>query len=128
MENYHRILSCFMKMRRNRPVTAKTYDGTSWSSTQSKVSKAQKTKGLLNVFGVYDHINNKMLTHGYKSKTGKQFLDCISRVDYQKYDSGIKQIFLDNASIHSQVKQQGKRDDIKVPSKNNSFVFLPTRS
>jgi hypothetical protein len=37
------------------PITAKTYGGTSWSFIQSKVSKAQKTKGILNVFGVYDH-------------------------------------------------------------------------
>ncbi len=71
-----------------------------------------------------------MLTHGYKRKIGKQFLDFINRVDHQKYDSSIKQIFLllDNSFIYSQVKQQGKRDDIKVPSKNNSFVFFPTRS
>ena len=45
------------------PVAAKTYGGTSWSSTQSRVSKAQKTKGILNVFGVYDHTNNQMWTH-----------------------------------------------------------------
>jgi hypothetical protein len=34
------------------PIAAKTYGGTSWSSVQSKVEKAQKTKGILNVFGV----------------------------------------------------------------------------
>lgn len=34
-------------------------------------TKAQKTKGILNVFGAYDHTNNKMWTHGYKQKTGK---------------------------------------------------------
>jgi hypothetical protein len=87
---------------------AKTYGGTSWSSTQSGVSKAQKTKGILNVFGVYDYTNNQMWTHPYKKKTGKQFLDFIKRVD-QKYDDGIKQIFLvlDNVSTHksNKVKQ-----------------------
>jgi hypothetical protein len=41
------------------PIAAKTYGGTSWSSVQSKVEKAQKTKGILNVFGVYDHTNDK---------------------------------------------------------------------
>ena len=30
------------------PIVAKTYGGASWSSIQSKVSKAQKTKGFLN--------------------------------------------------------------------------------
>ncbi len=122
MESYHRILSCSMKMRRNRPVTAKTYGGTSWSSVQSKVSKAQKTKGILNVFGVYDHTNNHMWTHSYKRKTGKQFLGFINKVD-QKYDDNIKQKFLvlENSSVHTQVKQ-GKRDNIKVPSKNNSCI------
>ena len=62
-------------------VVAKTYGGTSWSSfVQSKVSnKAQKINGLLNVFGVYDHTNNQMWTHGYQRKTGKQFLDFIKR-------------------------------------------------
>ena len=33
-------------------ITAKTHGGTSWSSTQVKVEKAQK-KGLLNVLGAY---------------------------------------------------------------------------
>ena len=61
------------------------------------------------MFGVYDHTNNQMWTHGYQRKTeGKQFLDFINRVD-QKYDDNIKQIFLilDNASIHksNRVKQ-----------------------
>ena len=84
---------------------AKTYGGTSWSSTQSRVSKAQKTKGLLNVFGVYDYTNNQMWTHGYKQKTGKQFLGFIKKVD-QKYDDNVRQIFLvlDNASIHKSNK------------------------
>ena len=43
------------------PLTAKTYGGTSWSSTQVKVEKAQKIKGLLNVFGAYDYTNDKMI-------------------------------------------------------------------
>jgi DDE superfamily endonuclease len=69
------------------------------------VSKAQKIKGILNVFGVYDRTNNQIWTHGYKKKTGKQFLDFIKRVD-QKYDDSIKQIFLvlDNVSIHKSNK------------------------
>ena len=74
-----------------------------------KISKAQKIKGILNVFGVYDHTNNQMWTHGYRKKTGKQFLDFIKRVVDQKYDSSVKQIFLvlDNISIHksNKVKQ-----------------------
>ncbi len=32
------------------PVAAKTHGGTSWSSVQVKVEKAQKINGLLNVF------------------------------------------------------------------------------
>jgi len=55
------------------PIVAKTYDGTSWSFVQSKISKAQKIKGILNVFGAYDHTNNQMWTHSYRKKTGKQF-------------------------------------------------------
>ena len=84
---------------------AKTCGGTSWSSTQSRVSKAQKTNGILNVFGVYDYTNNQMWTHGYKQKTGKQFLDFIKKID-QKYDDNVRQIFLvlDNASIHKSNK------------------------
>jgi transposase len=105
---------------------AKTYGGTSWSSIQSKVSKAQKIKGILNVFGVYDHTNNQMWTHGYKRKTGRQFLDFIKRVD-QKYDDRIKQIFLvlDNVSIHksNKVKQTIARCHPRI-----QLVFLPTRS
>ena len=108
------------------PIVAKTYGGTSWSSTQSRVSKAQKTNGILNVFGVYDHTNNQMWTHSYKKKTGKQFLDFIKRVD-QKYDDSIKQVFLvlDNISIHksNKVKQTLARHHPRM-----QFAFLPTRS
>ena len=103
------------------PIVAKTYGGTSWSSTQSKVSKAQKTKGILNVFGVYDYTNNQMWTHGYKKKTGKQFLDFIKRVD-QKYDDSIRQIFLvlDNVSIHKSNKV--KANDSQIPSKDTVSI------
>ena len=57
------------------------------------------------MFGVYDYTNDQMWTHGYKKKTGKQFLDFIKRMD-QKYDDSIKQIFLvlDNVSIHKSNK------------------------
>jgi len=34
------------------PIAAKTYGGTSWSLVQSKVERAQKINGILNVFGV----------------------------------------------------------------------------
>jgi hypothetical protein len=68
----------------------------------SKVEKAQKTKGILNVFGVYDHTNDKMFIHCYKKRNGDQFLDFIRRVD-RRYDSTIKQIFLvlDNISPYT---------------------------
>jgi hypothetical protein len=42
------------------PITAKTHGGTSWSSTQVNVEKDEKIKGLLNVFGAYDHTNDKI--------------------------------------------------------------------
>jgi transposase len=105
---------------------AKTYGGTSWSSVQSKVSKAQKISGLLSVFGVYDYTDNQMWIYGYRKKTGKQYLDFIYRID-QKYDSSVKQIFLvlDNASIHksNKVKQTLARYHPRI-----HLVFLPTRS
>src|SRR3954471_9819335 len=85
-----------------------------------------KIKGILNVFGVYDHTNNQMWTHGYRKKTGKQFLDFIKRVD-QKYDDSVKRIFLvlDNVSIHrsSKVKETLARCHPRM-----HLVFLPTRS
>jgi hypothetical protein len=67
-----------------------------------RVDRTQKTKGILKGFGVYDHTNNQMWTHGYKKKTGKQLLDFIKLVD-QKHDDSIKQIFLalDNISALS---------------------------
>ncbi len=61
------------------PVTTKTHGGTSWSSIQVKVEKAQKIKGLLNVFGAYDHTNDKMHVHCYQKKTGKQFIDFLKK-------------------------------------------------
>ncbi|MDR4490223.1 MAG: transposase [Candidatus Nitrosocosmicus sp.] len=108
-------------------MVTKTYGGTSWSSTQSKISKTQKIKGILNVFGVYDHTNNQMCTHGYKQNIiGKQFLDFIKRID-QKCDNSIKQIFLvlDNVSIHksNKVKQTIARCHPGI-----QLVILPTRT
>jgi transposase len=67
-----------------------------------------------------------MWTHGYKQKTGKQFLDFVNRVD-QKYDDSIKQIFLilDNVSVHksNRVKQTIAKCHPRI-----QLVFLPTRS
>ncbi|MGN6623341.1 MAG: transposase [Candidatus Nitrosocosmicus sp.] len=93
---------------------------------QSKVSKAQKIKGLLNVFDIYDHTNNQMWTHFYKQKTGgKQFLDFIKKVDQKYNDTNIKKIFLilDNASIHksNKVKEILSRYHPRI-----QLVFLPT--
>ena len=67
--------------------------------SQVKVEKAQKINGLLNVFGAYDHTNDKMYVHCYKKKTGKQFVDFLKRVD-RIYDKNIQNIFLvlDNLS------------------------------
>ena len=48
-------------------IAAKTYGGT-WCSTQAKIERAQKIKGILNVFGVYDYTNDRMITHCYKNK------------------------------------------------------------
>ncbi len=77
------------------PVAAKTHGGTSWSSVQVKVEKSQKINGLLNVFGAYDHTNDKMHVQCYKRKTGKkQFVDFLKRVDRRYYDKNIQNIFV----------------------------------
>ena len=84
------------------PITAKTHGGTSWSSVQVKVEKAQKINGLLNVFGAFDYTNDKIHVQCYKRKTGKQFIDFLKRV-YRRYnDKNIQNIFLvlDNLSVH----------------------------
>ena len=95
-------------------------------STQAKVEKAQKIKGLLNVFGVYDHNNDTMYTHCYRNKTNDQFIDFIRRVD-SRYDSSIQTIFvvLDNASIHRSKKTTNA---IRRYHPRIVLVFLPTRS
>ena len=49
-------------------------------STQAKIEKAQKVKGILNVFGVYDHTDDTMFTHCYKNKTSDQFIDFIKEL------------------------------------------------
>ena len=109
------------------PIAAKIYSGPSWCSTQTKIEKAQKIKGLLNVFGVYDHTNDQMYTHSYKNKIGNHFLDFIKSID-RKYDSSsVDQIFLvlDNASIHRSKKV---RETIQKYHYRINFLFLPTRS
>ena len=108
------------------PIAAKTYGGISWFQVQSKIERAQKIKGILNVFGVYDHTNDKMYTHCYRNKTGKQFIDFIKRVD-RKYNLEIKKIFvvLDNVSIHRSKKVQ---ETIQKHYPRIDLVFQPTRS
>jgi hypothetical protein len=75
------------------PITAKTHGGTSWSSVQVKVEKAQKINGLLNVFGAYDYTNDKIHVHCYRNKAGKQFVEFLKRVD-KRYDNRIQNIFV----------------------------------
>ena len=58
-----------------------------------RLKRAQKIKGILNVFGVYDHTNDQMYTHSYRNKTGKQFLDFIKRID-RKYNLEVINISL----------------------------------
>jgi transposase len=80
------------------------------------------------VFGAYHHTNNQMMTHGYKRKTSKQFLDFIKMVE-QNHDSNTKQediLVLDgNTSIQksNMVKQNISRNNPRI-----QLVFLPTRS
>ena len=108
------------------PVTAKTHGGTSWSSTQVKVEKAQKINGLLNVFGAYDHTNDKIHVHCYRNKTGKQFIDFLKRVD-KRYNKNIQNIFLvlDNLSAH---KSKMAKKEIAKYCPQIKLVFLPVRS
>ena len=79
------------------------------------------------MFDVYDYINDQMWTHGYKKKTGKQFLDFIKRVD-QKYEDSIRRIFLvlDNVFIHRSNKV--KETLAKYHTRIYHLVFLPTRT
>jgi hypothetical protein len=62
------------------PITAKKHGVTSWSLVQVKFEKAQKINGLLNVFRVYDHTNDKVYVQCYKKKTGKQFVNFLKRI------------------------------------------------
>ena len=107
-------------------ITAKTHGGTSWSSTQVKIEKSQKIKGLLNVFGAYDHTNYKIHVQCYKRKTAKQFVDFLKRVD-RRYDKNIQNIFvvLDNLSVH---KSKRVQKEICKYCPRIKFVFLPVRS
>ena len=73
------------------PVTAKTHGGTSWSSVQVKIEKAQKIKGILNVFGAFDYTNDNMHVHCYKRKKRKQFVDFLKGVN-KRYENN-KNIF-----------------------------------
>ena len=122
----HTFWFCTFIGRWERPITAKTHGGTSWSSTQVKVEKAQKIKGLLNVFGAYDHTNDKIHVHCYRNKTAKVFIDFLKRVD-KRYDKNIQNIFvvLDNISVH---KSKKVMDEISKYCPRIKLVFLPGRS
>jgi len=88
-----------------------------------KGSKDKRT--TKNVFGAYDHTNDKMHIHCYQKKTGKQFIDFLKRVE-ERYDKNIQNIFLvlDNLSVHKskKVKEALAKDCLRI-----KFVFLPVR-
>src|SRR5207344_2130922 len=92
----------------------------------AKIEHDQKVKGLLNVFGIYDYTNDRMLTHCYQQKKSNQFIDFIERVD-SSYDLNIKRIFLvlDNASIH---KSKKTKESLSKHHPRITLVFLPTKS
>jgi small nuclear ribonucleoprotein (snRNP)-like protein len=52
------------------PITAKTHGGTSWSSVQVKVEKAQKINGILNVFR--EHMSIQMTRCMYNATKRRQ--------------------------------------------------------
>ena len=81
---------------------------------------------MLNVFGIYDYTNDRMLTHCYQQKKSNQFIDFIERVD-SFYDLNIKRIFLvlDNASIH---KSKKTKEALSKHHPRITLVFLPTKS
>ncbi len=108
------------------PITTNTHGGTSWSSVQVKIEKAQKINGLLNVFGAHDYTNDKIHIHCYQKKKGKQFIDFLKRVD-KRYDKDIQNIFivLDNLSAH---KSKMAKKEISKYGPRIIFVFLPVRS
>ncbi|MER5175267.1 MAG: transposase, partial [Candidatus Nitrosocosmicus sp.] len=83
--------------------------------------------GLLNVFGAYDHTNDKMHVQCYKKKTGKQFIDFLKRVDRRYDDKDIQNIFvvLDNLSVH---KSKMAKEEISKCCPRIKLVFLPVRS
>ncbi len=87
-----------------------------------KVEKAQKIKGLLNVFGAYDHTNDKVHVQCYRNKTGTQFIDFLKRVD-RRYDKDIQNIFvvLDNLSAH---KSKIVKEEISKCCPRIKFIFL----
>ncbi len=109
------------------PITAKTHGCKSWSlSVQVKDEDAQqKIKGLLKVFGAYDHTNDKMCVPYYQKKTGKkQFIDFLKKKVFRRYDKNIQNIFvvLDNLSEH---KSKRVLKEIAKHCPRIKFVFLP---
>ncbi len=98
------------------PITARTWWYILVIGT-GKGREGSKINGLLNVFGAYDHTNDKMHVHCYRNKTGKQFVDFLKRVD-RRYDKNIQNIFLvlDNLSAHK--SKMVKKEISKVLSKN----------
>ncbi len=81
---------------------------------------------MLNVFGAYDHTNDKVHVQYYKNKTAKQFTDFLKRVD-KRYSKNIQNIFLilDNLSAH---KSKLAKKEIFQYYPRIKLVFLPVRS
>jgi transposase len=87
----------------------------------------QNIKGLLNVFGAYDHTTDRMYVQCYKKKTAKQFVDFLKRIDRRYDDKVIQNIFvvIDNLSAH---KSKKVKEDIFKYCPRIKLVFLPVSS
>ncbi len=98
-----------------------------WSSTQVKIEKAQKIKGLLNVFGAYDYTNDKMHVRCYKKKTGKQFVDFLKRVE-RRYDKNIQNIFLVLDNLSAVHKSKKVKEEISKCCPQNKICISASTS
>ncbi len=78
------------------PVTAaKTHGGTSWSSVQVKIEKAQKIKRILNVFEVYDLTNDKIhMYNAIKGRQGRNSLSTLKKRIDRRYHENVQNIFI----------------------------------
>lgn len=92
---------------------AKEYGGGSWREERKRLEKGQKVKGMVNVFGALDALEQREVLEGYERRRSVEFCDFLGEVKKQYRGYGIW-LVMDNGPVHQSRRSVGKMDELGI--------------